>query len=165
MVFFFYALFQRRSDSGFVYIAPSVVNGKQSVASSVSAKSSGAIPKTFTASVSATQAAAASAPAPIASVMSQPYRDGVYTGSVADAYYGNVQVAVAIQNGNISDVQFLDYPQDRRTSVSINSQAMPYLRDEAIQAQSAQVDIISGATQTSMAFRESLAYALAQAKN
>lgn len=93
-----------------------------------------------------------------------PYRDGEYTGNVADAYYGNVQVKAVIQGGHIADVQFLDYPQDRSTSREINSQAMPYLKAEAIQAQSANVDIISGATQTSYAFRESLASALAQAK-
>lgn len=93
-----------------------------------------------------------------------PYRDGEYTGNVADAYYGNIQVKAIIQGGHITDVQFLDYPQDRSTSREINSQATPYLKTEAIQAQNANVDIISGATQTSYGFRESLATALAQAR-
>jgi len=93
------------------------------------------------------------------------YRGGEYTGDVADAYYGNVQVRVVIQNGKIADVRFLDYPQDRRTSVRINTIAVPQLTSEAIQAQSATVDIISGATQTSRAFVESLNSALARAKN
>lgn len=97
-------------------------------------------------------------------VVSSGYKDGTYTGSVADAFYGNVQVKVVIQAGKITDVQFLDYPHDRGTSIEINTQAMPYLKQEAIQAQSAQVDIVSGATQTSQAFRESLSYALSQAK-
>jgi uncharacterized protein with FMN-binding domain len=92
------------------------------------------------------------------------YRNGQFTGSVADAYYGNVQVKAIITNGKISDVQFLQYPSDRRTSQMINSQAMPYLTQEAIQAQSAQVDGVSGATQTSRAFIESLTNALSQAK-
>jgi uncharacterized protein with FMN-binding domain len=91
------------------------------------------------------------------------YRNGKYTGSVADAYYGNVQVKAIISNGKISDVQFLQYPNDRKTSVMINSQAMPYLTQEAIQAQSANVDGVSGATQTSRAFIESLQSALNQA--
>ncbi len=91
------------------------------------------------------------------------YRNGRYTGSVADAYYGNVQVEAIITNGKISDVQFLQYPNDRRTSVMINSQAMPYLTQEAIQAQSANVDGVSGATQTSRAFIESLQSALNRA--
>lgn len=92
------------------------------------------------------------------------YRNGQYTGSVADAYYGNVQVKAIITNGKISDVQFLQYPSDRRTSQMINAQAMPYLTQEAIQAQSANVDGVSGATATSHAFIESLTSALNQAK-
>lgn len=91
------------------------------------------------------------------------YKDGEYIGSMADAYYGNVQVKITISSGKIADVQFLQYPSDRRTSVEINTQAMPYLRQEAIQSQNAQVDTISGATQTSRAFRESLQSALNQA--
>jgi uncharacterized protein with FMN-binding domain len=62
-------------------------------------------------------------------------------------------------------VQFLQYPSDRRTSQRINSIAMPYLRQEAIQAQSAQVDIISGATLTSEGFQASLQSALQAAHN
>jgi uncharacterized protein with FMN-binding domain len=92
------------------------------------------------------------------------YKDGQYTGSVADAYYGNIQVRVTIQNGKITDVLFLDYPHDRGTSVRINTQAMPILRSEAIQVQNANVDIVSGATDSSSAFRESLASAIAKAR-
>ena len=93
------------------------------------------------------------------------YKDGSYTGDVIDAYYGNVQVKAVIQNGKIADVQFLIYPNDRETSRQINEQAMPYLKQEAIQAQNANVDVVSGATQTSEAFVKSLQSALAQAKN
>jgi uncharacterized protein with FMN-binding domain len=100
------------------------------------------------------------APAP---VQTGQYRDGTYTGSIADAYYGNVQVQATIQGGKITNVQFLDYPKDRQTSVIINSQAMPYLISEAIQAQSANVNVVSGATASSGAFQQSLASALAQA--
>jgi uncharacterized protein with FMN-binding domain len=93
------------------------------------------------------------------------YTDGSYTGASSDAYYGNIQVRVTISGGKISDVVFLDYPQDRGTSREINGQAMPYLKQEAIAAQSSNVDIISGATDSSLAFRQSLASALAQAKS
>ena len=92
------------------------------------------------------------------------YKDGAYIGDSADAFYGNVQVQATISGGKITDVQFLQYPNDRGTSVAINSQAMPYLKQEAIAAQSAQVDTISGASQTSNAFRISLASALSKAK-
>ncbi len=108
------------------------------------------------------------APAPTPTPAPKPqglYRDGTYTGSQADAYYGIVQVQADIQNGKIANVTFLQYPNTHSTSVYINSQAMPYLTQEAIQIQNANVDIISGATDTSLAFQQSLASALAQAKN
>ncbi len=92
------------------------------------------------------------------------YKDGEYTGDAVDAYYGNVQVKAVIRGGKITDVQFLDYPQDRRNSININTRAMPNLKTEVIQAQSASVDIVSGATQTSKAFIQSLQSALAKAR-
>src|SRR5579884_3073769 len=77
------------------------------------------------------------------------YKDGSYTGSVADAQWGNIQVEATIKNGKITNVQFLQYPNERDRSIMINQYADPQLSSEAIQAQSANVDIISGATDTS----------------
>ncbi len=91
------------------------------------------------------------------------YKDGSYTGRTADAYYGDVQVRVAIAGGKIANVTFLRYPNTHSTSVYINRQAMPYLQQEAIKSQSANVDTISGATYTSQAFIQSLSSALSQA--
>lgn len=91
------------------------------------------------------------------------YKNGTYTGSVADAYYGYVQVQAIISGGKIVDVKFLQYPNDNSTSISINSQAMPYLTQEAIQAQSARVNTVTGASATSDAFVQSLQNALKQA--
>ncbi len=93
------------------------------------------------------------------------YKNGTYTGGSANAYYGNVQVQAVIQGGKLANVTFLQYPNTHSTSVYINQQAMPYLQQEAIQAQSANVNIISGATFTSEAFIQSLASALTQAQN
>lgn len=93
------------------------------------------------------------------------YKDGSYTGSVADAYYGYIQVQAVVSGGKLTDVIFLQYPNDRRTSIEINTQAMRYLKIEALQAQSANVDIVSGASDSSQAFIESLGTALAMAKN
>lgn len=92
------------------------------------------------------------------------YADGTYVGTSANAYYGMVQVQAAISGGKLTGVTFLSYPSDRSTSRYINAQAMPYLTQEALQVQGANVDIVSGATDTSLAFRQSLASALAQAK-
>ena len=93
------------------------------------------------------------------------YMDGTYTGKSADAYYGMVQVEEIIQNGALADVKILQYPNDRNTSIEINSQALPILKQEAISAQSATIDAVSGASDTSPAFIASLSSALAQAKN
>ena len=93
------------------------------------------------------------------------YKDGTYTGPQVDVYYGLVKVQVTVQQGKIANVDFLQYPNDRNTSVRINSIAMPYLQQEAVQAQSAQVNVISGATLTSEGFMMSLDAALKSAKN
>lgn len=92
------------------------------------------------------------------------YKNGSYVGNVADASYGNVQVKVMISGGKIADVQFLDYPKSRQTSVQINERAMPYLISEAIALQDSNVDTVSGASFTSGAFRKSLSSALNQAR-
>ncbi len=110
------------------------------------------------------QSVPAVAPAATPTPSQGQYKDGTYVGSVADAWYGNVQVKAIISNGAISDVKFLQYPNTHSYSVYVNSQAMPYLTQEAVQTQNANVDIISGATQTSLAFIQSLQSALAQAK-
>lgn len=93
------------------------------------------------------------------------YKDGSYTGIAADAYYGYVQVRAIISGGKLTDVQFLQYPNDQDNSIQINMRALPILKAEAITAQSANVALVSRATDSSMAFQQSLASALAQAKN
>ncbi len=93
------------------------------------------------------------------------YRDGTYTGPAVNAFWGQVQVQATVRNGQVANVQVLQYPSDRRTSVSINRQAIPWLQSEVMQAQNANVDIISGATLTSEAFIRSLQAALSNAKS
>lgn len=91
-------------------------------------------------------------------------KDGTYTGDVANAFYGNLQVQAIINRGKISDIKFLVYPQDRGHTIEVSNYSLPVLKSEAIQSQSAQVDIVTGATQTSEAFTQSLQSALNQAK-
>lgn len=116
------------------------------------------------------QAASTDAPAPTNTPTAQSpaivngFKDGTYTGQAVDVNWGLVQVQAKIQSGKINDVQFLQYPKDRRTSAFINSIADPMLQQEAVQAQSANVDIITGATLTSEGFQMSLQDALNQAK-
>lgn len=97
-------------------------------------------------------------------MMGGQYKDGTYTGSRANAYYGIVQVRATIVGGKITDVTFLSYPNDQPNSVVVSNRAMGPLKQETIQTQSAPVNAVSGATYTSMAFNESLANALTQAK-
>jgi len=92
------------------------------------------------------------------------YNDGTYTGSVANAYYGNVQVSATISGGKITAVNVLQYPNENPNSIYVNNTAIPYLKQEAIQAQSAKISGVTGATFTSQAFAQSLDYALNQAK-
>ena len=91
------------------------------------------------------------------------YVDGTYTGSRADAHWGTVQVLAVITNGQLTDVQFAQYPDHRSRSRTINNRAMPILAREAIQSQHFDVDVVSGATDTSEAFVKSLKVALSKA--
>ncbi|HEC93796.1 MAG TPA: FMN-binding protein [Candidatus Kaiserbacteria bacterium] len=92
-----------------------------------------------------------------------PYVDGIYTGQIADAYYETFQIRVVIKNGSLVKAYPLPYRQYNSTSQYINNYAMPVLSSEALTIQNAQVNTISGATETSRAFRTSLADALHKA--
>ena len=73
-----------------------------------------------TANTNNTTANTGSVPTAAAASQAGFYKNGTYTGPEVDAYYGLVQVQVVIQNGKITNVQFLEYPHDRRTSQQIN---------------------------------------------
>ena len=77
--------------------------------------------------------------------------------------YGDVQVAVVLSGSRIVDVKPLQLPYDRPRSQFISEQAAPILRQEVLDAQSASIDTLSGATYTSEAYAQSLQAALDQA--
>ena len=81
-------------------------------------------------------------------------------GPVVDTDYGNVQVRVTLQANKIVDVQALQLPSDRSRSARISQYAGPLLRKEALQAQSAKIDLVSGASYTSDGYAQSLQGAL-----
>lgn len=91
------------------------------------------------------------------------YADGSYTGDAVNAYFGMVQVKVTIAGGKITDVAFVQYPNDRPESRTISTNSLATLKSEVIASQSANVNGVSGATQTSAAFNQSLSSALAKA--
>ncbi|MEY2447019.1 MAG: hypothetical protein QOH79_495 [Acidimicrobiaceae bacterium] len=84
-------------------------------------------------------------------------------GPVASNEYGDVQVRVTLKGSQVVDVQALQLPHDRSRSARISDAAGPILRTEALQAQSAQIDLVSGATYTSESYAESLQGALDKA--
>jgi uncharacterized protein with FMN-binding domain len=175
----FYMLFAGKgSASGTSVIAQNAAATSSGVAQSGAAQSSGASapPPSGSGGTSGSSGGttgqtssgnAASASAAASAPAQQPtgqYKNGTYTGSQVDAYYGIVQVAAVVSGGKLTNVKILQYPTAHSTSVYINQQALPYLIQEALSAQSANVNIISGATFTSEGFQQSLASALTQAK-
>jgi uncharacterized protein with FMN-binding domain len=90
---------------------------------------------------------------------------GDVTGPVEDTPFGSVQVQVKVQSGRIVDIVALQLPNDRRRSAQISQYVAPILHDEALAAQSSQIDLISGATWTSGAYQASLQGALDKLAN
>jgi len=75
-----------------------------------------------------------------------------------------VQVRLTVTGGTISKVDVLQYPSGNGTDQQINDYALPILTQETMDAQSAQIDMVSGATVTSNGYLESLQSALDQAR-
>jgi uncharacterized protein with FMN-binding domain len=69
--------------------------------------------------------------------------------------YGPFQVQITVENGTITDITTLEYPQDRRSQY-INQQVLPYYTTAALDAQSTDFSGISGATITWRSWRASL---------
>lgn len=88
---------------------------------------------------------------------------GTFTGTVINTLYGPVQVAVSEQGGHIADVKALQLPTEHAQSLFISERVAPLLREEALQAQSAEINIVSGATYTSEGFAQSLQAAISHA--
>ena len=88
---------------------------------------------------------------------------GSVTGDVAQTRWGPVQVAVSVAGGKVTDVQVVEYPTENPRDQEINSYALPILVPETVSAQSADIDMVSGATVTSEGYIQSLQSALDQA--
>jgi uncharacterized protein with FMN-binding domain len=87
---------------------------------------------------------------------------GTFTGVAVQDPYGQVQVQVTMAGGKITDVTALQLPSQGRSGF-ISQSVAPILQGEAISAQSASIDTVSGATYTSQAYAQSLQSALDQA--
>jgi uncharacterized protein with FMN-binding domain len=86
-----------------------------------------------------------------------------YAGSVVDTNYGPVQVQVTVLAGRITKSVAAQVPWSGRRDQEINAQAVPILNAEAVRAQGAGIDMVSGATYTSTGYIQSLQAALDRA--
>ncbi len=85
------------------------------------------------------------------------------TGDAAQTRYGPVQVQITVANGRITDVEPVEYPDSSPRDAEINQFAIPELKQEALAANSAHIDMVSGATYTSDGYITSLQSALDKA--
>jgi len=85
------------------------------------------------------------------------------TGSVASTRWGPVQVSITVTDGKITAVDVPQYPTGNGKDRQINASALPILTKETLSAQSANIDMVSGATVTSEGYVQSLQSALDQA--
>lgn len=145
-----YLLYQHTQGPSMMALAPTTASS--------SSKNSQTSSSAGTTSSGSSATSASTAPASL-------YKNGTYTGTTANAFYGPMQVAAVISGGKLTAVNVLQYPQSHSYSLMVNGEALPYLKSEAIQAQNASINIISGATQSSLAFMQSLSSALSQASN
>ena len=112
------------------------------------------------ASQSATAAASPAATQTTAPVTTT-VKDGTFTGPSVNVNYGNVQVMITVSNGKITDAVAVKAPSgknDRYTNM-----AVPILKQQTLQAQSANIQGASGASYTSYGWFKSLQGAMAQA--
>jgi uncharacterized protein with FMN-binding domain len=87
----------------------------------------------------------------------------VITGASADTRYGPVQLKVTFSGKQITKIDVIQYPTQSGRDQEINNYALPVLNQEAMSAQSATIDSVSGATYTSDGYTRSLQSAIDQA--
>ncbi|WP_457011171.1 FMN-binding protein [Geodermatophilus sp. SYSU D00965] len=87
----------------------------------------------------------------------------VVTGPAVDTRWGPVQVQVTVSGGRLTDVEVVEYPTGNGKDRQINAYAVPRLVQETLDAQGADIDMVSGATVTSEGYVESLQAALDEA--
>jgi uncharacterized protein with FMN-binding domain len=95
--------------------------------------------------------------------VSLPAGSYAVTGSAIDTPFGPVQVRISVSGGHITDVAAVQIPHKDGRSRDINTYAGPLLLQEALQAQSADIHVVSGATYTTAAYAQSLQTALDKA--
>jgi uncharacterized protein with FMN-binding domain len=163
------------STTSSINIAGGSVIGTTGTGSSASASSSSATqsakpvatqkatvkPTATNSATATTQPTATAAPAQTAAPVTSTVKDGTFTGPSVNVNYGNVQVMITVSNGKITDAVAVKAPKgknDRYTNM-----AVPILKQQTLQAQSANIQGASGASYTSYGWFKSLQGAMAQA--
>jgi uncharacterized protein with FMN-binding domain len=85
---------------------------------------------------------------------------GTFTGAAANTVRGPIRVRVTLVNGAITAVDVPVHPSGHPRDRELNGYALPLLEQEAVAAQSANIDTVSGATVTSKGYQQSLQSAL-----
>ena len=117
--------------------------------------------KSTKSTTAATTPAAPATTAPAAPAKAKP--SVTFTGSTQQTRFGPVQVEITISNGKITAARALQYPNNDFRSQQISQQAIPYLVQETLAAQSANIQGVGGASYTSQGWYDSLVSALAKA--
>jgi uncharacterized protein with FMN-binding domain len=85
------------------------------------------------------------------------------TGDAASTRWGPVQLELTISSGKITGVTVLQQPSGNNKDIEINQYALPILIEETTSSQSANIDMVSGATVTSSGYVQSLQSAIDKA--
>jgi uncharacterized protein with FMN-binding domain len=110
-----------------------------------------------------TSPATSTAPSTSATPSTSSSSSGTYTGDAVSTRWGTVQVQITVQGGKVTKSEAVRYPSDNPRDQEINAYALPILAQEAVAAQSARIDAVSGATVTSGGYVQSLQSAIDQA--
>ena len=101
----------------------------------------------------------AKSPAPIGAHL----EDGDYVSSRHGFMWGDLRIKIFVRGGAITGVQALQFPDHRSQSLYLSGLAIPKLESEVIKKQTAQVDTVSSATDTSYVFQDAVADAIVKA--
>lgn len=96
------------------------------------------------------------------STSSSKYADGTYTGALVQTNRGDVQVRITVSGGKITNVTAITYPNETSQSQTISAQVIPTFQSEAVKSQNADIQLVSGATETYTGFKGSLQDAINQ---
>jgi uncharacterized protein with FMN-binding domain len=143
---------------------PSATTTKKTSKKKKTTKSSTSSTSANTTATKNTQAPAATkAAAPAQTQEATSGTSGTFVGTTSQTRFGPVQVQITVENGKITAAKALQSPNGDFRSSSISSQAIPYLIQETLAAQSSNIQGVGGASYTSYGWYQSLQSALAKA--